>query len=55
MLCNVFQLQKLWTNITTAQGNLPNMFLNALWLKSYEKNLKLHCLNHETNTFLAMQ
>lgn len=43
----MFQLQELWTNITAAQVNLANMFLNALWLKPYKKNLKPNCLNHE--------
>lgn len=47
MLCSVFQLQELWTNITTAQGHLVNMFLSALQLKPYKKDLKPNVLKHK--------
>lgn len=47
MSCSVFQLQELWTNVTTAQAHLFNMFLNALQLKPYKKVLKPNLLKHK--------
>ena len=50
MLYSVFQLQELWTNVTTAQAHLVNMFLNALQLKRYKKVLKPNLLKHKNES-----